>query len=134
FSEIADSVGENVENAGGSVIQLGGEQVTVRAAGRVQTVEEIERLPLKFGARATPLRVKDVAEVGIGKAVRTGASTYNGEEAVLGSALMLAGENSRLVAKRVDAKLKEIQTKLPVGVHIIPTYDRTVLVDRTIRT
>jgi cobalt-zinc-cadmium resistance protein CzcA len=134
FSEIADAIGENVENAGGSVIQLGGEQVTVRAAGRVQTIAEIENLPLKFGGRATPLRVKDVAEVGIGKAVRTGASTYNGEEAVLGSALMLAGENSRLVAKAVDAKLKEIQTKLPTGVLIIPTYDRTVLVDRTIHT
>lgn len=134
FSEIADSIGENVENAGGSVIQLGGEQVAVRAAGRVQTVEEIENLPLKFGARATPLRVRDVAEVGIGKAVRTGASTYNGEEAVLGSALMLAGENSRLVAKAVAAKLKQIEAKLPTGVQIIPVYDRTVLVDRTIRT
>ncbi len=134
FSEIAAAVGENVENAGGSVIQLGGETLTVRAAGRVQTMEEIELLPLKFGSRATPLRVKDVAEVSIGKAVRTGTGTYKGEEAVLGSALMLAGENSRLVAKAVDAKLKEIQPKLPAGVEIIPVYDRTVLVDRTIRT
>ncbi len=134
FSEIAEAVGENVENAGGSVIQLGGEQVVVRAAGRVQTIEEIANLPLKFGARPTALRVKDVAEVGIGKAVRTGASTHNGEEAVLGSALMLAGENSRIVAKAVTAKLQEIQPKLPAGVEIITVYDRTVLVDRTIRT
>jgi len=134
FNEIADTIGENVENAGGSVIQLGGETVAVRAAGRVQTAEEIADLPLKFAARATPLRVRDVAEVGIGKAVRTGAATYNGEEALLGAALMLAGENSRTVAKRVDEKLKEIQTKLPKGVLIIPVYDRTVLVDRTIRT
>ncbi|MEY4199578.1 MAG: Cobalt-zinc-cadmium resistance protein CzcA [Verrucomicrobiota bacterium] len=134
FSEIAEAIGENVENAGGSVIQLGGETLTVRAAGRVQTVDEIERLPLKFGSRATPLRVRDLAEVGIGKAVRTGTATYNGEEALLGAALMLAGENSRLVAKRVDDKLKEIQPKLPSGVTIIPVYDRTVLVDRTIRT
>jgi cobalt-zinc-cadmium resistance protein CzcA len=134
FSEIAEAIGENVENAGGSVIQLGGEQVAVRAAGRVQTVEEIERLPLKFGSRATPLRVRDVADVGIGKAVRTGTSTYNGEEAVLGAALMLSGENSRLVAKAVAAKLEEIKPKLPAGVEIIPVYDRTVLVDRTIRT
>ncbi len=134
FSEIAASIGENVENAGGSVIQIGGEQVAVRAAGRVQSVAEIEQLPLKFGARATPLRVKDVAEVVIGKAVRGGASTYNGEECVLGSALMLAGENSRLVAKAVDEKLKELETKLPEGVKIIPVYDRTKLVDRTIHT
>jgi cobalt-zinc-cadmium resistance protein CzcA len=134
FSEIATAVGENVENAGGSIIQLGGETLTIRAAGRVQTIEEIAKLPLKFGARTTPLRVEDVADVVIGKAVRTGTGTYNGEEAVLGSALMLAGENSRLVAKAVDAKLKEIQPKLPAGVEIIPVYDRTVLVDRTIRT
>ncbi len=134
FSEVASAIGENVENAGGSVIQIGGEQVAVRAAGRVQSVAEIEQLPLKFGARATPLRVKDVAEVVIGKAVRGGASTYNGEECVLGSALMLAGENSRLVAKAVDEKLKELETKLPQGVKIIPVYDRTILVDRTIHT
>ena len=134
FSEIAEAVGENVENAGGSVIQLAGEQVVVRAAGRVQTIQEIENLPLKFGARPTALRVKDVADVGIGKAVRTGSSTYNGEEAVLGSALMLAGENSRLVSKAVAAKLQEIRPKLPASVQIIPVYDRTVLVDRTIRT
>ena len=134
FGEIAASVGENVENAGGSVIQIGGEQVAVRAAGRVQNVAEIEHLPLKFGARATPLRVKDVADVVIGKAVRSGASTYNGEECVLGSALMLAGENSRLVAKAVAEKLTELQAKLPQGVKITPVYDRTTLVDRTIHT
>jgi cobalt-zinc-cadmium resistance protein CzcA len=134
FSEIAEAIGENVENAGGSVIQLAGEQVVVRAAGRVQTIQEIENLPLKFGGRPTALRVKDVADVGIGKAVRTGSSTYNGEEAVLGSALMLAGENSRLVSKAVAAKLQEIRPRLPSGVQIVPVYDRTVLVDRTIRT
>ena len=134
FAEIAEAVGENVENAGGSVIQIAGEQVAVRAAGRVRTLEDLEQLPLKFGSRPSPLRVKDVADVGIGKAVRTGAATYNGEEAVLGTALMLAGENSRLVARRVGEKLAEVQARLPSGVKIIPVYDRTVLVDRTIRT
>ena len=134
FSEIAEAVGQNVENAGGSVIQLGGEQLAVRAAGRVQTLADIENLPLKFGARPAALRVRDVADVVIGKAVRTGAATYNGEECVQGAVLMLAGANSRLVAKAVAAKLKEIQPHLPAGVQIIPVYDRTVLVDRTIRT
>lgn len=134
FSEVAEAIGENVDNAGGSVIQLGGEQVAVRAAGRVQTLEEIERLPLKFGSRATPLHVSDVADVVIGKAVRTGTSTYNGNECVLGSALMLAGENSRLVAKAVEEKLKELEPRLPEGVKIIPVYNRTVLVDKTIHT
>ncbi len=134
FSEIAAAIGENVENAGGGVIQLGGEQVTVRAAGRVQSAADIEQLPLKFGARATPLRVRDVADVRVGQAVRTGTGTYNGEEAVLGSALMLAGGNTRVVAKAVSTKLREIQTRLPNGVRIIPVYDRTDLVDHTVRT
>ena len=134
FSEIAEVVGENVENAGGGVIQIGGEQVVVRASGRVQTLADIENLPLKFGARTTPLRVRDVADVVIGKAVRTGAATYNGEECVLGVTVMLMGENSRLVAKAVAAKLKELQPRLPAGVQIIPVYDRTMLVDRTIHT
>lgn len=134
FGEVAAAVGENVENAGGSVVQIGGEQVAVRAAGRVQSLEDIEAISLKFGSRAEPLKVKDVAEVAVGHAVRSGASLYNGEECVLGSALMLAGENSRLVARAVGKKLKEIEKFLPEGVQIIPVYDRTVLVDRTIRT
>ncbi len=134
FSEVAEVLAENVENAGGSVLQLGGEQVTVRAAGRVNTMEEIANLPLKFTGRADVLKVRDVATVAVGSSVRTGSATYNGQESVLGAALMLAGENSRLVAKAVGEKLAEIQEKLPAGVMITPVYDRTVLVDDVIWT
>jgi heavy metal efflux system protein len=134
FSELAEKVSENVENAGGGVIQMGGEQISIRAAGRVQKVEEIANIPIRLRAGSDPLRVKDVAEVAIGSSVRAGASTYNGEEAVVGAALMLAGENSRVVAKAVGKKLQEIQTKLPQGVEIHTVYDRTVLVEKTIST
>ena len=134
FTELANVIAENVENAGGSVIQVGGESVSVRASGRVQSMKEIEELPIRFAAGVQPLRVKDVAAVVIGKAPRTGAATYNGEEVVLGTALMLSGENSRIVARRVAHQLEAIQTKLPQGVVIHPVYDRTVLVDSTIRT
>jgi cobalt-zinc-cadmium resistance protein CzcA len=134
FSEVAEVIAENLENAGGSVIQVGGETVAVRAAGRVQSLEEIANLPLKFGSGVAPILVRDVADVAIGKAVRTGAATYNGEEVVLGAALMLSGENSRIVARAVGERLKEIQTKLPPGVIIKPVYDRTLLVDSTIWT
>lgn len=134
FSEVAAVIVDNLENAGGSVIQVGGESVAIRAAGRVQTLDEIANLPLKFGSGVAPIFVRDVAEVAIGKAVRTGTATYNGEEVVLGAALMLAGENSRIVAQRVAERLKEIQTKLPPGVVIRPVYDRTTLVDATIWT
>ncbi len=134
FKELSDTIGENVENAGGSVIQLGGEQIAIRADGRVKTAEEIGNLPVKFRAGAEPLRVKDLAEVEIGKNIRTGSATYNGREAVLGAALMLAGENSRIIAKRVDDRIQEIKKKLPPGVEITTVYDRTILVDRTIST
>jgi len=134
IGEIADVISENVANAGGSVVEKGGEAVTVRAIGRVQTTEEIANLPLKFAGRPAALRVKDVAEVAIGSGQRTGAATHDGEEAVLGSALMLIGENSRIVSHRVHEKIQEIQAKMPPGMVVETVYNRTDLVDATIRT
>lgn len=134
FTEVAAAIAENVDNAGGGILQIGGEQVTVRAAGRVRTMEEIASLPLKFTGRAEVLRVSDVATLAVGSAVRTGSSTFNGEECVLGAALMLAGENSRLIARAVADKLAEIRPYLPAGVIVTPVYDRTDLVDATIAT
>ncbi|WP_415909093.1 efflux RND transporter permease subunit [Oleiharenicola sp. Vm1] len=135
FSDLAAVIAENVENAGGGAVQIGGEQIAIRTDSRVQTAEEIAHLPLKFrGAAATPLLVRDVAEVGIGSSLRTGSATHNGREAVLGAALMLSGENSRIVARRVAEKLAEIKPRLPAGVTLETVYDRTDLVDRTIAT
>jgi cobalt-zinc-cadmium resistance protein CzcA len=134
IGEISDVIAENVANAGGSVVEKGGEAVTVRAVGRVQSVAEIADLPLKFSGRPGALRVKDVATVGIGSGQRTGSATHDGEEAVLGSALMLIGENSRLVSGRVHEKLKEIQSKMPPGIVIETVYNRTDLVNSTIQT
>jgi cobalt-zinc-cadmium resistance protein CzcA len=134
FDQLAALVGENVENAGGGIVNQGSDQLIIRSVGRVQTANEVANIPLKFGARVQPILVKDVAEVGIGSKVRTGAATEDGDETVIGTAMMLAGENSRLVAKRVTDRLKEIQNKLPPGVVIRPVYDRADLVDRTIKT
>ena len=134
FTELADKIGENTRNVGGGLVEIGGEQVVIRASSRVTRVEEIARLPLKFGGGSKPLLVGDVASVGIGTSVRTGASTWNGEEALIGAAIMMAGENSRLVSRAVAEKLKEIQLKLPVGVEIRALYDRSDLVNATIRT
>jgi heavy metal efflux system protein len=134
INEVADVIAENVSNAGGSVVEKGGESVTVRSVARVQTTDEIANLPLKFAGRTAVLRVHDVATVGIGSGVRTGSATHDGEEAVLGSALMLIGQNSRIVSARVDAKIVELRTKLPPGVEIETVYDRTNLVNATIGT
>ncbi|PYK61645.1 MAG: CusA/CzcA family heavy metal efflux RND transporter [Verrucomicrobia bacterium] len=134
FSELADLVVQNVQNAGGGVVSRGTEQLTIRAVSRVSNTEEIENLPLKFGAGVKPLLVKDVAEVKLGTKFRTGAATLNGHETVIGTTMMLAGENSRTVAERVKARFNEIQNKLPDGVELQVQYDRSQLIDRTIRT
>ncbi|MHC1765644.1 MAG: efflux RND transporter permease subunit [Verrucomicrobiia bacterium] len=134
FSELADLIAQNVENAGGGIMNRGGQQLTIRAVSRVADVEDIENLPLKFGAGVTPLLVKDVAEVKTGTGFRTGAATLNGRETVLGTVMMLSGQNSRAVAERVKTRIEEIQSKLPEGVEIQIQYDRSHLIDRTIRT
>src|SRR5437867_4039733 len=134
FSELANLVAQNVENTGGGIISRGTEQLTIRAVSRVNDVEDIANLPLKFGAGVKPLLVKDVGEVRKGTKCRTGAATLNGHETVIGTTMMLAGENSREVAERVKARIAEIQTKLPHGVEIQIQYDRSQLIDRTIHT
>ena len=132
--EFAAKISENTHNAGGGLVEIGGEQVTIRANGRVATTGEIMQLPLKFGGGVKPILVGDVAEVAIGSGYRTGTSTEGGEEVLLGAAIMSAGGNSRLVSRAVAARLKEIQEKLPAGVAVHTVYDRSELVDRTIRT
>ncbi|MEO5914054.1 MAG: CusA/CzcA family heavy metal efflux RND transporter [Luteolibacter sp.] len=131
---LAEMVEQNTKNAGGGSIEIGGEQLIVRAPTRVTSAEEIAKLPLKFGAGVRPILLSDVATVGIGSSFRTGASTHEGQEALVGAAIMLAGENTRLVAQSVRTKLEEIQEKLPEGVSIKPVYDRSELVNRTIHT
>src|SRR6266566_1125546 len=134
FSELADLVAQNVQNAGGGIVNRGAEQLTIRAVSRIATTEEIEKLPLKFGAAVQPLLVKDVAIVDVGTKFRTGAATLNGHETVIGTTMMLAGQNSREVAERVKARIADIQTKLPEGVEIQIQYDRSQLINRTIHT
>lgn len=134
FDELADVLRMNTENSGGGLVEIGSEQVVIRSNTRVQSTADIARLTLRFAGGVRPVRVGDVAEVAVGHAFRTGASTEDGDEAVLGAAIMLAGENSRLVARAVRARLAEIQAKLPPGVVIRDGYDRAVLVNRTIHT
>jgi len=134
FDELASVIGENVQNAGGGIVQKGGQQITIRSVGRVQTLEEIANLPIKFGARVLPLLVRDVAEVGVGSNFRTGASTVNGQEGIVCWVLMLSGANSRMVAEKAEERLKEIQEKLPHGIEVRTVYNRGDLVNHTIQT
>ncbi len=120
----------NSQNRGAGYLERNGEIFLVRVPGQVGSIEEIENIPLA----SQPLRIRDVAIVAEGHEIRTGAATENGEEIVLGTVIMLTGENSRLVARAVDERVNEVRRSLPEGVIVRTVYDRTALVDRTIRT
>jgi len=133
FREVMAALAANNANVGAGYIERNGEQYLVRTPGQVATTEEIRDIVI--GSRAgVPVRVRDVAEVREGQELRTGAATLNGQETVVGTAMLLIGENSRTVAQRVSAKLKEIARSLPEGVVARAVYDRTYLVEATVAT
>lgn len=134
FGELADIIRGNVENSGGGIISRDGAQLTVRSVGRVSTAEEIAKLPIKFGAAIAPLRVEDVAHVQWGTGFRGGAATMDGEEVVLGTVMMLMGQNARVVCHRVAPRLEELRDKLPPGMDLTVVYERSDLVEATVGT
>ncbi len=133
MTDMVTALERNNANVGAGYIEKRGEQYLIRAPGQVKSVEDIGNVILG-NAGGIPLRVQDVAEVGIGKELRTGAATDNGREVVLGTVFMLIGENSRTVSQAVDRKMQEINRTLPAGVKAVTVYDRTVLVDKAIAT
>ncbi|HQV87770.1 MAG TPA: CusA/CzcA family heavy metal efflux RND transporter [Nitrosomonas sp.] len=131
--DLVSALERNNLNVGAGYIEKSGEQYLVRLPGQIANLGEIGNIIL--GSRqGTPIRVKDVADVLIGKELRTGAATQNGKEVVLGTAHMLIGENSRLVSQAAARKLEEINRNLPEGIVATPVYDRTTLVEKTIHT
>jgi len=133
MGDIVLALERNNANVGAGYIEKRGEQYLIRAPGQVKSAEDIGNVILG-NANGIPLRVQDVAEVGIGRELRTGAATDNGREVVLGTVFMLIGENSRTVSQAVDKKMQEINRTLPAGVKAVTVYDRTVLVDKAIAT
>ncbi|OZB04364.1 MAG: CusA/CzcA family heavy metal efflux RND transporter [Idiomarina sp. 34-48-12] len=123
----------NNANAGAGYIEKNGEQWLVRSPGQLQSLDDIRNVVITKRDDA-PVRVKDVADVSFGEELRTGAATADGEEVVLGTAMMLIGENSRIVSEAVAKRLKDVQLSLPEGVTVEPVYNRTTLVEKTIAT
>lgn len=123
----------NNSTAGGGYIGHKGEQYLVSTTGRVHNAGEIGEIVIATRS-GVPVHVHDVAHVGLGRELRTGAATENGQEVVLGTAFMLIGENSRTVSRRVADRLEEVSRSLPAGILVRPVYDRTKLVDATLET
>jgi len=131
--DLMTALERNNLNVGAGYIERSGEQYLVRIPGQIANLDEIGNIIL--GSRqGTPIRVKDVADILIGKELRNGAATQNGKEVVMGTVHMLIGENSRIVAQAAAKKLEEISRNLPEGIITTPVYDRTTLVDKTIHT
>ena len=133
FENVVHALEENNTNVGAGYIERSGEQYLIRSPGQVADIAAIERIIVAH-REGVPITIKDVADVGFGKQLRTGAATRDGEETVLGTAVMLIGENSRTVSRAVSAKLAEIDKSLPEGITADPVYNRTVLVEKTIGT
>ncbi|WP_428310013.1 efflux RND transporter permease subunit [Hydrocarboniphaga sp.] len=133
FDDVVEALKKNNTNVGAGYIEKNGEQYLIRSPGQVSDIASIERV-IVARREGVPITVRDVAEVAFGKQLRTGAATRDGEETVLGTAVMLIGDNSRTVSGAVSAKLAEINKTLPAGVTADPVYDRTVLVEKTIAT
>jgi len=135
--DVVQALERNNGNVGAGYIERRGEQYLIRAPGQVGSIEDIANIVIR-SANGNPVpglvRVRDVAEVEIGRELRTGAATENGREVVLGTVFMLLGENSRVVSQAVDKKLQDINRSLPKGVIAQTVYDRTILIDKAIAT
>ncbi len=133
LEQLQQALNQNNENRGAGFIEDNGQQLTVRIPGTLNNISDIENT-LVTSSSGRAIRVSNIAQVSIGHDLRTGGATYNGEETVLGIAMMAMGENSRTVSKAVDAKIRDIQNSLPKGVFIETVYDRTSLVEKAIKT
>lgn len=133
MADLLAALERNNANQGAGYVERNGQEILVRSQAQLKSTLDIGNVVIKR-IDGAPISVNDIGEVAIGKELRTGAATLEGEETVLGTAMMLMGENSRAVALAVDEKVKSIQTSLPDGVLIQPVYDRTTLVDKAIKT
>ena len=133
INQIVAAIEANNISRGASTVEHNGEGYVVRASGRVESSRDIGEIVVATRG-AIPVRIKDVADVAAGRELRTGSASVNGREAVLGTALMLIGGNSRSVAAAAEAKIKDINRTLPPGIQARTVLNRTQLVDATIKT
>ncbi|MFN9357865.1 MAG: efflux RND transporter permease subunit, partial [Alphaproteobacteria bacterium] len=132
-ADVIAALERNNANAGAGYIERSGEQILIRVPGQVSGIDDIRKIVVARRENIV-IRVSDLADVGLGRELRTGAATLDGNEVVLGTVFMLIGENSRTVSQEVAARIAEVNKTLPEGLEAKPVYDRTKLVDRTIAT
>ncbi|PHR52045.1 CusA/CzcA family heavy metal efflux RND transporter [Cycloclasticus sp.] len=132
-ADVIGAIQNNNQNRGVGFVEHNGSQWLLRVPGQRAKVAELGELLIRSD-NGIPIRIKDVASIEEGKELRTGAATQNGREVVMSTVFMLMGENSRTVAEAVAKKLEEIKKGLPEGISATAVYDRTGLVDKTLKT
>jgi len=133
FEDVIRALTDNNSNQGAGFIEHNGSQWLMRVPGQADDIEALGAIVVRE-SDSVPVRVRDVAQVGLGLELRSGAATQDGLEVVMSTVFMLIGENSREVANAVAEKLQEVNTSLPPGIVATAVYDRTALVDKTLAT
>jgi len=133
LDDVVQALNRNNDNRGAGYVERYGEQYLVRTPGQAAGIDDLKSI-IVSNRNGIPIRVADVADIGLGEELRTGAATENGKEVVLATVLMLAGENSRVVARAAAERLEVAAKALPPGVKAVPIYDRTDLVERAVWT
>lgn len=133
YEDVVHALEQNNDNRGVGFIEHSGAQWLMRVPGQANNLDDLRNVVIQQ-QQGIPVRIKDVATVSIGKELRSGAATQNGQEVVLSTVFMLIGENSRTVANDVALKLEEIKASLPKGITATAVYNRTDLVDKTLAT
>ena len=135
LAEVVSALEKSNANAGGGYIEHNREQFVIGTSGLVKNLDDLRRVVIGATPDGTPITIATVGDAQFGPRLRRGAATADGKgEVVVGVALMLLGENARTVTSAIKTKLAAIQSSLPPGTTIEPFYDRSILVDRTIRT
>jgi len=133
YADVVKALAQNNDNRGVGFIEHNGAQWLMRVPGQASNLQDLKNIVIQQ-QQGIPIRIKDVANVDLGKELRSGAATQNGREVVMSTVFMLIGENSRTVANNVALKLEDIKTSLPEGITATAVYNRTSLVDKTLVT
>lgn len=133
LSHIQMALKRGNKETGASVVEMAEAEYMVTATGYIQSVADIEKIPLGINEQGTPLRIGDVATVNLGPQMRRGIAELNGEGEVVGGVVVMRfGENAQQTINGVNEKLESLKSSLPEGVEIVPVYDRSKLIDRAV--
>jgi len=133
LTTISNAIKSANQESGASVIEMAEAEYMVRTSGYISSIDDLKNIPLRVNDQGTPLLLGDVAEIRLGPQMRRGITELNGEgEVVSGVVVMRFGENAQGVIEAVKDKLNELQNGLPEGVEIVPTYDRSELINSAV--